>query len=179
MRRRRDEPSQIRIQTGDELGDYAFHEFSDEEEWFLDQAPDGHTCWEALPLSHPLSALELRRAQAPLPPPLPVSLKTRLLERKGVRAMLVGMVGIAGVGLVSLGIGSTRAAEIPVVPGALAVPSPAATAPAPAPTATPAPAPRIIAPEPMVFSSKVAPKPPAKPNRSRAHSRARPRVARR
>src|SRR5262249_52934053 len=113
MRRRPDEPSQVRFAAADDLGDYAFHEMKSEDQWFVPEAPDGQSRWEALPESHPLSLAHLHRqpgqpAEGGIPP-LPGPLKPPLLERRGIRVAAVSAIGGAFIGLIALGIGSTRA----------------------------------------------------------------------
>ena len=55
MGRLPDESSVIHINSGTDLGDYAFHEINDLKDWFVEEAPDGSSRWDALPPSHPLS----------------------------------------------------------------------------------------------------------------------------
>src|SRR5262245_60767701 len=122
MRRHTDEPSQIHFGNGDDIGDYAFHEFQNSDAWFVDEMPDGRARWEALPASHPLSmAWLLRRPQAManIPPPLP-RLKVPLLEKPGVRLTLLGAIAAAFIGLISFGVRSTRASEPPALAAAAA-----------------------------------------------------------
>jgi hypothetical protein len=122
MKRLLDEPSVVHFSSGDDIGDYAFHELPNSEAWFVDELPDGRARWEALPASHPLSMAWLHRrpqAMAMIPPPLP-RLKVPLLEKPSVRVTLLGTIVAAFIGLVSMGVRSTRAAEPPPVAAAAA-----------------------------------------------------------
>ena len=141
MRRHTDELSQIHFGAGDDIGDYAFHEFQNSDAWFVDEMPDGRARWEALPASHPLSmAWLLRRPQAManIPPPLP-RLKVPLLEKPGVRLTLLGAIVVAFIGLISFGVRSTRASEPPALAAAAApadpIPAQAELAASPQPAA--------------------------------------------
>jgi hypothetical protein len=118
MKRRSDDPSLIKIDLEGGMGDYAFHEIRSEDDWFVEETPDGRARWEGLPASHPLSLAYLRRPPSSIPPPLPPLLKRPLLEKSSVRALLVGVVGAACLGLVLMGIGFTRAAAAPVTSAA-------------------------------------------------------------
>src|SRR5262249_47018512 len=101
--------------AGDDIGDYAFHEFQNSDAWFVDELPDGRARWESLPASHPLSmAWLLRRPQAmvALPPPLP-RLKVPLLEKPGVRLTLLGAIVVGSIALISFGVRPRCASEPP------------------------------------------------------------------
>jgi hypothetical protein len=120
MKRLLDEPSVVHFSSGDDIGDYAFHELQNSEAWFVDELPDGRARWEALPASHPLSMAWLHRrpqAMAMIPPPLP-KLKVPLLEKPSVRVTLLGAIIVAFIGLISMGVRSTKAAEPPPVAAA-------------------------------------------------------------
>jgi hypothetical protein len=142
MRRPSEEASQVRFASGDELGDYAFHEMHSEDEWFVEEATDGRVRWEALPASHPLSRADTVRPLPAMPPPLPASLKTPMLSRSAVRFALVGVIALTGIGMVAMGLAKTPAAQVTSLanasPTLLPVPSldePARPALAPAPPA--------------------------------------------
>jgi len=130
MKRASEESAQIRIDASDDLGDYAFHEIANEDQWFVEEGTDGRPRWESLPESHPLSMAHLRRPPPALPPPVPPLIKKPLLEQRTVRLALLGMVGLTGVGLIAMGIGSTGAQERPSL--AAAVPTPSGVLPVPA-----------------------------------------------
>ena len=122
MKRLLDEPSVVHFSSGDDIGDYAFHELQNSEAWFVDELPDGRARWEALPPSHPLSMAWLHRrpqAMAMIPPPLP-KLKVPLLEKPSVRVTLLGTIIVAFIGLISMGVRATRAAEPPALTTAAA-----------------------------------------------------------
>lgn len=125
MKRLLDEPSVVHFSSGDDIGDYAFHELQNSEAWFVDELPDGRARWEALPASHPLSMAWLHRrpqAMAMIPPPLP-KLKVPLLEKPSVRVTLLGTIIAAFIGLISMGVRSTKAAEPPALTAAAAAPA--------------------------------------------------------
>ena len=129
MKRLLDEPSVVHFSSGDDIGDYAFHELPNSEAWFVDELPDGRARWEGLPASHPLSMAWLHRrpqAMAMIPPPLP-KLKVPLLEKPSVRVTLLGTIIAAFIGLISMGVRSTRAAEPPALTAAAAPADPLPT----------------------------------------------------
>jgi len=171
MRRTPDQSSPVRFDTSDELGDYAFHEMKSEDQWFVPEAPDGQSRWDALPESHPLSTAQLHRATAEAGiPPLPGPLKPPLLERRNVRIALLGMVGATLIGLVAMGMGSTHAdpgpalAALPVMTTAPAPPAPAAKAAAPAQPLAAAPMPAAAPAKPVaVAPTQMLPAKPAAP----------------
>jgi hypothetical protein len=149
MRRPLDELSQIHIASGSDLGDYAFHELRNAEDWFVDELPDGRARWDRLPASHPLSlAMQATvPCMAAMPPPIPI-FKVPLLSRPSVRAGLLGFCAAAIVGMIVMGVrspslgGRIAAAQ---ATAALAT-EPAATTPAP--SVPPAAAPRAATARP-------------------------------
>jgi hypothetical protein len=153
MRHVPDEPSAIWIASGGDLGDYAFHEFRDVDEWFVEESPDGQPRWEELPRSHPLSQKPLVTPPMLALPPIP-RLVRPLLERTGVRVTLVALLCFSAVGLVSLGT-SSDASPRHALAASTAASTDLANLPVTPPEPMAAPAPSTSPPVARVRRSKV------------------------